>query len=176
MITFLPLCSTLSMIERSGSRPPISCTTASISGSFRTVDKSVVNRPGGGTILRGRLSVRIDDPHQLHLPAGLAGNAVLVFEQEPCHARADRPEADNGNFCGRVCHRCVPNSCIGNSPNHFVPSGHITAGGKKASTRWGSTYPCEGGNCEICLDLAYLIATHLHLSSLCHSRIGSGVR
>ena len=54
VITFLPLCSTLSMIDRSGSNPPISCTTASISGSLSIVETSVLSRPGGGLILRGR--------------------------------------------------------------------------------------------------------------------------
>ena len=35
VMTSLPLCNNLSMIERSGSRPPMSCTTASISGIVR---------------------------------------------------------------------------------------------------------------------------------------------
>ncbi len=51
------------------------------------------------------VNVRIDNPHQLHVSANLAGNSVLVLKQEPRHTGTDRSEADNGNFRGRVCHR-----------------------------------------------------------------------
>ena len=53
--TSLPLSSTLSMILRSGSSPPINCTTALISGLSVTLATSDVSIPGGSWILRGRL-------------------------------------------------------------------------------------------------------------------------
>ena len=130
----LSACSTLSMIERSGSRPPISCTTASISGSFRTVERSVVSSPGGGTIFRGGRFRRIDDPHQFDFPAGLAGNPLRLLKQQPCHARTDRAEPDNRHFRGRFCHRL----------DYRLRQAAILRRPGKASTRSGCTFNTRG--------------------------------
>ena len=45
-------------------------------------------QPGRRHDIAGALDVGIDDPNQLHFSAGLAGNAVLVFEQKSRHARS----------------------------------------------------------------------------------------
>ena len=57
-------------------------------------------KPGRRRNIAGTSQVRIDNPHQFHLSADLAGNAIRVFQQKSCHAGADGPETNNGYFRG----------------------------------------------------------------------------
>ena len=67
VITSLPLWSTRSMIVRSGSSWPMSCTTAVIAGSLTTWQRSSVHPLGEGNIARA-FQVCIDYADEFHAP------------------------------------------------------------------------------------------------------------
>ena len=98
--TSLPLSSSFNMIVRSGSSPPINCTTAAISGLFSTFDRSLVKHARGQRDVSRPRQVRIDHLDQFQPLAGVPGNALAVLQQQSRHARPDGPETDNGNFGG----------------------------------------------------------------------------